>query len=358
MIVTEEKSVGGQLGCPSGARMRAAHEDHLDRFKEITKAWRRPAMVVAFAAVLDVLFTAIRAFCARGVPFVGWKEVWAISIFEGSSPFDLAPAKGVRMPGLTANNVTDVPARFVADPFLVIDDGLRYLFFEVFNEKTNRGEIGLATSADGVSWKYRQIVLKEPFHMSYPHVFAWDGEHYMIPETGQAASVRLYKATEFPTQWQWVGTLLSGREFTDPSIFRFADKWWLFVSNAKCDVLRLYFADDLLGPWREHPRSPVIERNPHIARPAGRVLVTKDGIYRFAQDDAPSYGRQVRAFEILELTSTSYRERPALERPVLKASRSGWNADGMHHLDTHFVDGRWISSVDGKTASLAFGLQY
>ena len=40
------------------------------------------------------------------------------------------------------------------------------------------------------------IVLAEPFHLSYPYVFEWQGSHYMIPESGAAKSVRLYRASE------------------------------------------------------------------------------------------------------------------------------------------------------------------
>jgi hypothetical protein len=35
------------------------------------------------------------------------------------------------------------------------------------------GEIGLATSEDGLKWDYKQVVLNEPFHLSYPYVFEW-----------------------------------------------------------------------------------------------------------------------------------------------------------------------------------------
>src|SRR3989337_2786454 len=117
------------------------------------------------------------------------------------------------------------------------------------------GQIGLAVSDDGVGWRYQQIVLAEPFHLSYPHVFEWGGDVYMIPESHQVRSVRLYRASPFPIRWSLVSSLLDGAVFSDSSIVRFGDKWWLFTETSpdKFDTLQLYYANDLLGPWYENP---------------------------------------------------------------------------------------------------------
>jgi hypothetical protein len=114
-------------------------------------------------------------------------------------------------------------------------------------------------------------------------------------------------------------------------------------------TLALYYADALTGPWHAHPRNPIVENDPGIGRPGGRVLVDGDRLFRFAQDSVPVYGRQVRAFEILELTADRYREREMDESPVLTASGEGWNAVGMHHLDAHRLGpASWIACVDGR----------
>ena len=279
------------------------------------------------------------------------RDEWAIGIYAGKSPFDLTPAKNVSNPVLTCEDVSDVPARLVADPFMLKVKRAWYMFFEVMNGRTGKGEIGLATSKNGLKWTYRQIVLAEPFHLSYPYVFEWMNDYYMIPESYRAGTIRLYKALKFPMRWSFVGTLLSGQVFLDPSIFRYDDKWWLFAEtnpDHKYDTLRIYNADDLMGPWLEHPQSPVIAGNAHIARPGGRVLVFDNRVVRYAQDCYPIYGTQVQAFEITELTTASYHERPASELAVLAGSGLGWNKSGMHHIDPHLQeDGCWIACVDG-----------
>ncbi len=276
---------------------------------------------------------------------------WSIGVYAGKSLFDLSPTH-TKNPILTRKDVCDVRAGFVADPFMLKVEQTWYMFFEVFNNHTCKGEIGLAISQDALSWKYEQIILTEPFHLSYPYIFQWMNEYYMIPESYQANSVRLYKATKFPTQWTFVGNLLSGSVFLDASIFRYTDKWWLFTETNpehKWDTLRLYYANELLGPWVEHPNSPIINGNAHIARPAGRVVVMDDRIIRYTQDCQPEYGTQVRAFEIDELTTTTYHEREINKNPVLVPSGTGWNGSGMHHIDPHLLDnGQWIACVDGR----------
>ena len=275
--------------------------------------------------------------------------MWSISIYTGQSPFELAPLSGARTPILTCADVRGVPAQFVADPFMILAGGVWYMFFEVLNQQTNKGEIGLAISLNRVDWAYQQIVLAEAFHLSYPYVFEWRGEYYMIPETLEVESVSLYKAQSFPTGWSYVGALVKGR-CADPSVFRFGGRWWMFACSTpyQHDELRLYSAEELEGPWQEHPKSPIIQGNKRIARPAGRVIVLGDKVVRFAQDCVPEYGTQVRAFEISQLTATSYVEAEHASSPVLSASGSGWNGLGMHHVDLHLLtDGQWLACVDG-----------
>jgi hypothetical protein len=254
-------------------------------------------------------------------------------------------------PVLARQAVTDIPAQFVADPFMLQVRGTWHMFFEVMNRETGRGEIGLASSPDGASWAYQSIVLRESFHLSYPYVFAWGGEYFMVPESYQAGAVRLYRAERFPWEWKLVGTLVEGPCLLDASLFRASERWWMFVeTNAglKCDTLRLYSSESLEAGWSEHPASPLIVGDAHVARPAGRVLADDGRIVRFAQDCEPRYGLSVSAFEVLELTATTYRERRLTPASILGATGSGWNGDGMHHVDAHRrPDGRWIACVDG-----------
>lgn len=280
------------------------------------------------------------------------RDFYSISIYTGSSPLDLKPAARTAIPVIAGKDVTDICATYVADPFMIRANGCWYMFFEILPKDIVKGVIGLATSRDGRKWVYDRVVLEEPFHLSYPCVLESNGEYYMIPESNQARAVRLYKADPFPAHWTFVGNILEDVEYVDCTPFRFCGKWWLFAGCGApplfADTLRLFHADRLTGPWREHPASPVISNDPHIARPGGRVVIWENRLYRFCQDCSPNYGLGVRAYEITELTELVYRERLATPEPILKASNRGWNSCGMHHLDPHPAEGGGcIACVDG-----------
>jgi hypothetical protein len=223
------------------------------------------------------------------------------------------------------------------------------MFFEIYRWDTEQGDLSVATSKDLREWNYEGIVLDEPFHLSYPYVFEWQGDYYMIPESFEANSVRLYRAESFPFQWSYVATLIEGKDFLDNSLAYYHDKWWLFTSFVGNKTLSLYYADDLLGPWAEHPESPIVEDNIDIARPGGRMLVYENRLFRYGQDGHPRYGNLIRAFEITEISPTAYREELVSETPVVQASGEGWNQDAMHNVDpTQLSDGQWVTSVDGS----------
>jgi hypothetical protein len=225
------------------------------------------------------------------------------------------------------------------------------MFFEIWDKNESRGKIGLATSRDALSWEYQQIVLNEPFHLSYPYVFEWGGDYYMIPETATAKSVRLYKASQFPLKWNYMCTLLHGPRFVDSSIFRWQQRWWLFTETnpqVRHSTLRLYKAEHFAGPWREHPKSPIVAADGHIARPAGRVVCWQGRPVRFAQDCYPIYGNAVHAFMVSTLTPDDYAEQPLAPGPILAQGSTQWNRGGMHHVDAHELEGgEWLASIDG-----------
>jgi hypothetical protein len=288
------------------------------------------------------------------------KNDWAIGIYTGTSPFELRPAEGVVNPVLTASDVTDIKAEFVADPFMIKKDSVWYMFFEVLNALTNKGVISLAESRDGFSWDYRRVVLSEPFHLSYPLVFLDDGQYYMIPESAESGELRLYKAVNFPYGWEFADVLLDG-EFGDHVVFEESGTWWIIAngSSRKHNVTRLFFADSLRGPYSEHPSSPIVRDNASRARPGGRVPLIDGSRYWLAQDCKTSYGKKLNAFQIVTLNREEYVEKLHTINPVLTGGKFRWARRGMHHIDAHQLgDGSWIACVDGYRRNLYIAIEY
>ena len=274
-------------------------------------------------------------------------DTWSIGISDQDDVLQASILQAQYHQILKASDVTDVTALFVADPILFEQNGIYYLFFEVLNARTQQGDIGVATSANGLDWQYERIVLDEKFHLSYPYVFEWNGSIYMVPESAEDESVRLYKATRFPYEWQLEKKLLDEIEVADPTLFEYDQHWWMFGGTLSNDALNLYYAVQPNGTWHSHPQNPIIKGNKKYARPAGNIIRSQDTLVRLAQDDAEYYGHQTWAFQIQKLTLTDYKEQLLFEKPILKG-KDQWNQKGMHTFSSlKMPNGRWLVAVDG-----------
>lgn len=205
--------------------------------------------------------------------------------------------------------------RFWADPHVFFKDDMYYIFFEDYIYKKKKGHISLIEMQQSGKYSDPVIVLNEPFHLSYPHVFEYNGTLYMTPETRSAKSINLYQCTDFPTEWKHRATLIDSINAVDPTILFHKNKWWLFANVAEHegtsteDELYLFYSDNLLSHnWKSHPMNPVIS-DVKRARPAGKILERNGILYRPSQCCNPWYGYGIKLNEIVALTENDYSER-------------------------------------------------
>jgi len=273
------------------------------------------------------------------------KLEFSIGIYYGSNPLKLEPFKG--NPVLTKEDVTDRKADYIADPFMIMKNDKWYMFFEIKIKDSFKTELAYATSKDCFNWKYEKALDIKPLFRSYPYVFEFENVIYMLPETEPLKSIILYSAEDFPEKWKKECTIASGKNYVDPSIFRYNNKWWIFVSTTNNSELYLFYSDSLKGPWEEHKLNPIIKNNPSFARPGGRVIEYQSNLYRVGQDCKKNYGECVRAFKIKKLSVGEYEEE-LVPNPIISKGTLGWNLKGMHTFDAHELeDGSWIAVVDG-----------
>lgn len=208
--------------------------------------------------------------------------------------------------------------RFWADPFVVQKGNTYYIFFEEFEFSNNRGHISAVTIDQEGAVSELGTVLERPYHLSYPFIFEWGGEYYMLPETVQNRTVELYKCVEFPHKWKLQKTLITNISAVDATLFQQEDRWWIFTNvrdapgMSTMDELFLFYADSpISGHWQAHPRNPVVS-DVRRARPAGKLFHHMGGIYRPSQDCSVRYGYGLRISEVAKLNETTYEEREAI----------------------------------------------
>lgn len=276
------------------------------------------------------------------------QDLWNIALFVLSDKEDLfdsilhKPDKRFTPQRLLRTRYHQVTG--YADPFLFVKDGWLYLFYE--EERLEASAPICAKRTKNLKhWENLGVVLKEPHHLSYPNVFEYDGNIYMLPETRECDAVILYKAVDFPYRWEKHKVLVEGDKFVDSCVLQHNGLWYLFTTSwlDESGRLRLFVADGLMWKYAEHPLSPVVEGF-SSSRCGGSVFQHEGGLFRPAQDCSNYYGENLKLYEITKLTPTEYEER--FVRSMLDKKQK-WNPKGGHHFNTTVFNGQRIVVMDG-----------
>lgn len=197
--------------------------------------------------------------------------------------------------------------QWLADPFLYEYNGKHYLFVEQYFNKRNRAALGVYDIVDGKAVNNR-VIMEQPYHLSYPNVFYYKGEHWMIPESSSNQSLDLYHALSFPDKWEHVATLMSNCRVADTTTYIKGDTIYLISyeksSNGWKLVLYLFDMDSLS---MKRIADTCYEKN--VGRPAGRFFEKDGRLYRPAQNCAEKYGESLLIYEITTIDSQSYQEK-------------------------------------------------
>jgi hypothetical protein len=215
--------------------------------------------------------------------------------------------------GTSWNVIPDPGFRFYTDPFPFVHEGRTYVFVEDLDHRTNKGIISVVPFDERGPSGPAQPVLEEPWHLSYPFVFAHDGEVWMIPESSANRTITLYRAQAFPHRWVRETKLVADVEASDATIVHHGGCFWMFAATRDgagswSDTLSLFSAPDPRGPWRPHPGNPILI-DQTAARPAGAIVKRDGKLWRPTQDCSAGYGTGVGLVEILRLDHEAYEQK-------------------------------------------------
>lgn len=211
------------------------------------------------------------------------------------------------------HDLPDDGSRFYADPFPFEHDGRVYLFVEDFVHAAGYGVISVVEfDRDGPAGTPHPV-LDTGSHLSYPFVFRHRDAIWMIPESGTAGTIDLYRATAFPDKWVKEATLISGIVASDATLFEHGGRWWMLATvrdngGAFSDALHIWSASDIAGPWTPHRGNPVLV-DIATARPAGHVILREGKLIRPFQDCRAGYGAALGLAEITRLDDDGFAQR-------------------------------------------------
>lgn len=241
--------------------------------------------------------------------------------------------------------------RIWADPFPCLVNGADgqvdlVLFAEEMAHDVGRGTIVvLQRGSDG--WAPTPVI-EESHHLSYPYLFEWQGERYMVPESSDANEISLYRMSGSITEWHREPALMQEVRAVDSSLLVHEGRIWLFTNilrepdfAAHYYELHLFFADMFpTTDWTPHPANPVVCDARH-ARMGGGFLRHEGDLFRVAQGSCcGEYGTSIELRRISRLDVDEYAEEEAGSLTPDWASE----LEGMHHLavlgDLLLVDAR------------------
>lgn len=246
------------------------------------------------------------------------------------------------------------PVLYQADSFLFVKDDTLFLFYEL-QHWDDPGVIAMVKTRDLKEWTEPVVVLRQPFHLSFPYTFEDNGQVYMVPESQESDAIHLFRAdNDDLTAFSKVRTLLRQERQTgihynlnDSHLYKKEGKYYLFTSYQKDWMYyqELYVTDDLLkGELTKHPCSPICTSN-EFGRNGGSLIHFDDRLLRVTQDCHANYGDNVSLMEVTKLSETEYEER-LFRQNVLPQNSIFRN--GGHQLNIVRFKDLWVYATDYK----------
>ena len=263
--------------------------------------------------IIRYLLVVARRRVAALVDLLLYIDHWNIAVVD--APIDAFLGERPPPERVTWSPLADA-TRFAADPFGIETPGGAHVLYEEFPYARRRGNIAAVASArhggDTIFTDDRRDVVVDRSHLSYPYLVEHGGAIHLIPESYQARQVRLYTAERFPDRWRLDRVLIDGFAGIDPTILFHEGTWWLFATDKEDGPhhnLKLFIADELHGPWRPHPKNPVVT-DIRAARPAGTPFTSGGMLYRPAMDYSEKVEGRITINRVVTMTPTDYVEEP------------------------------------------------
>ncbi len=227
---------------------------------------------------------------------------------------------------------------FNADPFVFKMQDNTFIAYEIFNYQQGKGKLK-CVDLTGREYGFLDDINATGGHKSFPAIFQYQGEWYVLPETSDRNVLSLYKWDSKLAKFCYLQDLLTDGDYVDSCVQVIDDKCYIFTSTASEPFKQqLFIADDLFSTFRPHPASP-IANDERWGRNAGAIIAHEGALYRVAQNCQGAYGKQLSIMKIDHISAQQYQE--SLFNQLLPSAPY---PDGMHTLN-HY-DG--VTVIDAK----------
>lgn len=232
------------------------------------------------------------------------KEEWSIAIRKREDKF--LWEKGGKSKRFTV--LPNTIRYWAADPFIIPDGEKDYLFFEMFDRLKSKGLIGYR-EINGDKIGKMKIAYEAEHHLSFPYIFEYKNEYYMMPEYSEGKELFVLKAIHFPDKWEKIESWMQGKRFVDSVLLSHEGENYLLTQDLKSgyssEKLSIFIRKE--KEWVPHKQNPIVKSLAN-ARLAGKTFFENNQLIRVAQDCQDGYGTKLHFNNIMKLSEDEYEE--------------------------------------------------
>lgn len=275
-------------------------------------------------------------FLKKGMKDVKTEKCWKILIHIKEEPKDSFFISNSKI----GNGFIELRLKkryWAADPFLFKKGEITYLFYELFDRFKARG--GVAYSIiEGTYITEPKVIIREKYHLSFPYVFEYDSNIYMIPETCGNKTIQLFKAVNFPESWEKVQIIKADCDCVDSILIEtIGKKRYLLTSllNAgnPCNVSNvIYEIDKNFSALDEK----ILKTGRYGNRNAGKIIVDgNNNLFRVGQNCVDYYGQGLVFYRVVSVDPYIEQEIFSFDSQKFREcfGNIGYQVEGIHTYD-------------------------
>ena len=219
--------------------------------------------------------------------------------------------------------------QWCADPFVFEDGDEHYIFVEQYRKDKDKGCIGYFKFVDGIPVN-EGIIIENSYHMSYPDVFKYKDQYYMIPESSANNTVDLYIADSFPDKWHKEKTLIDNGKYVDSTVYQ-DDTGIYLISYTMTNGYDLHVFSLDMGK-KELTEISIKHYQKNIARPGGRLFLKDGKLIRPAQDCSKKYGEALILYQVDSMNKNGEYVEHEVNRISMSELKIQSRPERIHHI--------------------------
>ena len=221
--------------------------------------------------------------------------------------------------------------RWYADSFPFAENGREYIFVEILDDAN--GEKGTIGVIDLQDTKEVVEIINEPFHMSFPNVFKFENEFYMMPETSESNQLRLYKAVDFPYEWKLQSILYDDIAVVDTVFVKTEGNVMYAIGQKLPEKNNVLFKIDT-NTWKA--KLSALKGNYVDKRPAGNFIQYDNGTYHALQECGRVYGEYFHLCKLDSFDGETLQETEigtySVSDMVINSKRNYWRVHTLNRM--------------------------